>query len=135
MGNARLFLEEEFTLDPPHWYIDNLKAYDSFQGSKLLLYYEDLLSQPEAEIPKIARFLDFGTGKMEAFLSNLDLHTQRSLSLFTSGGHLSETKGDTRKASYHADMHISPEQQKAFDSYYLEKYPLLFASYLARYKS
>ena len=135
LNDSRQFLEEKVVLEPPHWYIDNLQAYDNFSGSKLLVYYEDLLSQPESAIPKIAQFLNFDPVTTEAFLSNLDHHKQQSLSLFKSGGHSSETEGDTMKASYHADMHISTEQKSAFDFFYMEKYPELFKTYLARYES
>ncbi len=133
-GDVERFLEERGTFTPPHWYIDNLKEYDLFQGNKLLVYYEDLLAHPDVEIPRISNFLNFNAREVEAFLANLDEHKQSSISLYTSGGHASETKGDTKKASYHADMHVSPEQKEAFDSYYIQKYPSLFEKYLSRYR-
>ncbi len=135
LGDVKMFLEEKVTFTPSNWYIDNLKAYDIFQGEKLLVYYEDLLAHPEIEILRISRFLNFDPSDSEAFLSNLEQHKQSSISLYTSGGHASETKGDTTKASYHADMHLSPEQKEAFDSYYVENYPSLFEKYLSRYRN
>lgn len=131
--DVELFLEDRMTLSPPHWYIDNLTAYDTYDGKKLLVFYEDLIGHPEREIRRISSFLDLDPDETDAFLANLDEHKRTSLSLFTAGGHTSETRGDSSKASHHADMQITCEQRAAFDRYYMENQTTLFERYLSRY--
>lgn len=89
--DVKSFLEDSKLKQPCCWYIENIKAFDSFQYPKLLIYYEDVIRSPETEFAKIGRFLDFPEKDVCEFLNNLEEHFKKSVSAYTAGGHSSKT--------------------------------------------
>ncbi len=126
------FLESKSGRQPPGWFIKNIKAYDAFGGDKLLLYYEDLMTDPETELRKLIEFLDLPRDGVDDFFANLEEHKQKSVNLYREN-QKSYTEGDASKLSYHSDSLLSDEEKRAFDAYYIERYPELFERYLKRY--
>ena len=126
------FLEDESGRQPPTWFIENIRAFDEFTGDKLLLYYEDLMTEPEAEIRRLIEFLDLPRDGVDDLFANLDEHRRRSVALYRQN-QASYTEGDADKLSHHSDTLLSDEEKRAFDRYYAERYPDLFRRYLSRY--
>lgn len=132
ISKVQPFLTNKKMRHPPHWYIQNIKAFHNFKGEKLLIYYEDLLADPQAVIAQIAEFLNLDRNRTSDFLSNIDHHYQHSVALYTAGGHKSETAAskDTR---YHSQHLLTAKQEQEFDDFYLRKFPKLTSIYLRRY--
>jgi hypothetical protein len=126
------FLEDRSGSQPPMWFIENVRAYHEFSGDKLLLYYEDLMTQPEAELRKLIEFLDLPRDGVEDLFENLDEHRQQSVGLYRQNQE-SYTEGSSEKLSYHSDTLLSDDEKRAFDAYYAERYPELYRLYLQRY--
>lgn len=125
------FLESDAVFQRPSWYIDNIAAFDRFEGDKLLLYYEDLVGDPHRSIPQLADFLDLDPTRVQRFLDDLETHRSESVDAYRQGGHASETEG--RDTSHHAKARLTDAQMREFDDYYRTRHPELFARYLARY--
>lgn len=132
--NVEAFLTNEALKQPPSWYIKNIKAFDRFEGKKLLIYYEDLLQQPEISFLKLAEFLELNPLKVQIFLKNIDQHFEGSIQAYTKGGHLSETSS-TKDFKYHSRTALTPAQVEEFDQYYFTQYPGIAEKYLRRYNT
>lgn len=126
------FLEDETVFQKPSWYISNIAAFDSADVDKLLVYYEDLMSNPEEVIPRVAEFLGLDVGRAREFSRNLEAVRRRSVSSYTSKGHASVTS-DKNDPRYHAKRNLTEQQQREFDEYYRLRYPRLWERYLKRY--
>ena len=59
-------------------YAGLIKAYDEFSGAKLLIYYEDLLLNPEIEILRISHFLGASNSRYKAFMNHYDYYAYLS---------------------------------------------------------
>jgi hypothetical protein len=127
------FLENETVAQPPGWYIRNLEAFDRFSGEKLLLYYEDLLLKPGESILSLSRFLGLDPPRTGDFLRDIEKHYADATEAYTYSGHVSETSRN-KNVRKHAQTWLDPEQRRAFDRYYRERYPELQARYLKRYE-
>ena len=128
------FLEDKSGRQPPEWFIENIRAFDAFTGDKLLLYYEDLMTEPESELRKLIEFLDLPRDGVGDLFANLDEHRQRSVDLYRQN-QASYTEGDANKLSQHSDALLSDDEKRAFDDYYADRYPELFRRYLSRFAS
>ena len=126
------FLDDRSGRQPPEWFIENIRAYHEFTGDKLLLYYEDLMTDPEAELRRLIEFLDLPRDGVGGLFANLDEHRRRSVDLYRQN-QASYTEGDADKLSHHADSLLSDDEKRAFDAYYAERHPELFERYLSRF--
>ena len=131
--NVQMFMDDDVVISKPSWYMENIKSFEEFEGEKLLMYYEDLLNDPEKEIARVGSFLGVGKDRVEAFINDLDTQQQRSINSYSSS-HKSFTSGDVNKQDFHSRKHLSQEQQMDFDNYFQSNYPVLFEKYLTRYK-
>ena len=59
-------------------YIELLVAYDSFSGTKMLIYYEDLVSEPEREICRIKDFFNVPEVRCRTFMNRYDYYSELS---------------------------------------------------------
>ncbi len=133
LNNVVDFLESDLSKQSPNWYIENIASFDSFEGEKLCIYYEDLVQFPEQEILKMVEFLDLPKKKLKDLLDNLEEHKLRSIQAYRST-QKSLTAGKVDKLNYYASKHLSQQQQTEFDLYYQNKYPKLYQTYLKRYE-
>ena len=60
------------------YYLDLIVAYNRFCGTKILIYYEDLLKYPEKEIYRIKDFLGAPDERYKAFMARYDYYEQLS---------------------------------------------------------
>ncbi len=126
------FLEATDVYQPPSWYIENIAAFDAFDGPKLLVYYEDLVGEPEKPIRELSQFIGFDRGRTEEFITTLEERKAASLVAYQRRDHTSETNGSA-DFGHHAKKNLSSVQAAEFDEYYRISYPELFALYLERY--
>ena len=132
--NVAEFLQEEEVPQAPMWYIKNIEAFDKFEGKKLLVYYEDLLLEPQPVIESIAQFLSFDTQKTQLFIEELDEHFQKSVSSYNLGGYGHATvTASTKSLQHHSNSNLNPGQVVEFDEFYFENFPDLAEKYLSRY--
>ena len=59
-------------------YLGLLVAYDSFSGTKMLIYYEDLVLEPEREIRRIKDFFDVPEVRWRTFMNQYDYYNELS---------------------------------------------------------
>lgn len=109
-------------------YIDVLESYDSWKDEdKLLIYYEDLMLNPKAEILRIIDFMGLKDTYVKEFFDNYKKHKSNSISAYKPGSH---TKGDNLK--FHSSSfpdtylefmtnHLKNNHRKLFDKY-LKRY-------------
>jgi hypothetical protein len=133
INNVNTFLEDMTVKHPPVWYIQNIRSFDAFTGDKLVLYYEDILSDPSSQIPELCEFLGFSRNSCNKFLEDLPAHAKKSVNAYTATTHTSETKQNPTNFNFHASKNLTPAQRIAFDEYYRKQYPDLFEKYLSRY--
>jgi len=122
-------------IQPPIWYILNIKNFDLFKGKKLLIYYEDLIKDPKMELSKIIDFLELKVPhkRQKSFFGNLDYHKNKSMKLY-SLNERSDTNGDLNKVIYHSKK-LTDEQKEDFDDFLQNNYHALYSRYLRRYRS
>jgi len=73
----------------------NIEYFVSYQGPKLLVYYEELMKYPEKVILKISSFL--GHGQPEQFMKNYDEHFKTSIGAYRTnvgGDYGASSRGD-----------------------------------------
>lgn len=111
-------------------YMSVLKTFDENNNDKILIYYEDLISNPEIEINRIAAYCKQFGGKTDYndFINNIDEHKRKSLLLY--GMENSKSKG---KHIYFYSNKLTDEMKKKMDEYLQNKFPALFDKYLKRY--
>ena len=79
LGNYAIFYgEEHFFLDDITIYLELIAAYDRFNGNKMFIYYEDLLTYPEREISRIRYFLNGSHERYKIFMDNHDYYAEIS---------------------------------------------------------
>lgn len=71
-------------------YIEPIKKYHEFSGSKLLIIYKDLMLNPKEEILKLGCFLKADLDVTREFLNNYEEHRSRSIKNYKGG---SKTRG------------------------------------------
>lgn len=131
--NVYSFLENDSVKHPANWYIKNIQAFEKFTGRKLLLYYEDLISNSEEAVRELSRFLEMNRDRTKEFVATIETRSTESVGAYMSGGHKSNTSSNLSDFHYHARKHLTTEQMIEFDEYYKREYPAIFRKYLDRY--
>lgn len=110
-------------------YMKPLEKFDSFNGEKELVRYEDLINNTSAVIEQVSDLFGFEEDDIRQFTQNLDTHVDASLSMYDSQ-HGSYTGGE--KANYHAKK-ISDQERQRWDELFRERSPEIYDKYLDRY--
>lgn len=129
---VKAFMEGVRNDQAPRSFMRNIEAFDEHNAEKILIYYEDLVSNTAVEIHRLIDFLDLPTEYLKELLDNIDLH-RRSSVFFYDRKENSATKGDVGKLTYHS-RDLSPGEKRGFDEYYETHYPEIYEKYLRRYK-
>jgi len=108
-------------------YATIIKYFDEFKGPKMILYYEDIITDLKAVLEKTSEFLGTGQDNIDEFMLNLDSHKENSLKIYGA----SQTKGNTTE--YHSKI-LSIEEKKNWDRALKEFDKDLYSKYLQRYK-
>lgn len=120
-------------------YTDNLSVYDAFEGNKMIMYYEDFVSDPSTYMKQ---FLDFISVKNEWGNINVKEHRDLSVKLYESGGSEkvgTQTKGAPSLTKGKADFAFHQKDLddvtiKMLESWFIENHKELHDKYLNRYK-
>jgi len=109
-------------------YINILRTFELANHGKLLIYYEDLMTNPEKQIRRVGKFLDVPT---EDFINNYEYYKEDSLSNKPYPERKSFTRGED--LTFHSRQ-LSLKERTIFDNFYERNYTDLFNKYLTRYK-
>lgn len=116
-------------------YIGNLMYYDTWPNdeTKLLIFYEDLIKQPEVEIPKIMDLLGENDVDLDSFFANYEDWTAKILNVYKKNqGTQYSSSGN--KDIYHSKnfpVNILQEIDQSIEN----SYPELWEKYLKRYQT
>ncbi len=110
-------------------YIHCLSSYDSFDGDKMLLYYENIILNPRKEIERLAKFIGFNKSKnVDVLFSNFKHHKRASLNYYEPG---TMTGGEPGRLNWHSQRANSKIINKIEIDIKSNK---LYNKYLKRYK-
>ncbi|VAW69033.1 hypothetical protein MNBD_GAMMA10-3149 [hydrothermal vent metagenome] len=119
--------EREFDFPQEHpVYLEPLRYYHNFKGSKLLIYYETLMQFPERIIADLASFLKLSEKVSDDFLNDYQAHFKHSLKGYPG----SQTGG--KKISCHAER-LTAEQRLSWDQQLRAAEVEIFDNYLSHY--
>ena len=120
-------------------FTDNLYVYDTFEGEKMLMYYEDFVKSPEVYMKQ---FLDFLGVRNE--WENIDVKEHRDISvkLYESGGSEkvgTQTRGAPSLTKGKADFtfhqqDLTNEIKHQLEEWFQQNHTHLHNAYLDRYK-
>lgn len=104
--------------------------FDRHGGPRLLLFYEELITDPEPALRAVAGLLGASPEACGRFLAGYDEHRARSLRAYDErcGSH---TWGSA--TAHHAQL-LSPAQRRAWDRSLRELDPAVYDRHLARYR-
>jgi len=107
-----------------------LRFYDEFAGNKTLVYYEDLILNPKAQVDKIVDFLQIERGAVyDEFWKNFAQHRANSVVAYAPG---SVTQGAPNKLKFHSKRASSALIKSIDDG--IKKESVLYDKYLKRYE-
>lgn len=110
-------------------YMDNIAAFDRFEGDKLLVYYEDLI----LDMAEMSRILSFAGILHDLSGFNTEEHRLLSINWYESHQDCSETRHHVTDFKHHINE-LSPRKRVALDRYFARRWPLLYKTYLSRYQ-
>jgi len=114
-------------------YIHILRFYDEYEGPRLLIYYEDLITNPRPELEKLLRFVgSFEDRTLDKFMDDWQKNQARSIKNYSSISY-SATKGDAKTLRFHSSK-FSREELSELDNWVEQEHPGLFDRYLSRYR-
>jgi hypothetical protein len=111
-------------------YMAPVACFDRRPGEKLLLYYEELIAEPEAALRGVAGLLGVAGETCDRFLARYEEHRLRSLSAYDErcGSH---TWGSA--VAHHA-RRLTREERHGWDAGIRDLAPEVFDRYLSRYR-
>jgi len=119
-------------------YIRLLNYYDTFEHPKIIVYYEDLITDFEKEILRMRDFfssvgIEEDEGSVQKFLDNIESHKEESIKQYHNEV---ERKGSQTKGKdllYHSKQ-VDPSLLLKMDEHLSINFPELYEKYLTRYK-
>ena len=114
-------------------YLLNVVTFHNWSSSKLIIYYEDFLTNPKDTLYSIARFLGLDITLVDNFVQQYDNHKDRSITIYNTFSE-SKTSGDLDKLVYHSKG-MAPEKYRIWDNNLRKKNPTIYDEYLLRYKT
>ena len=108
-------------------YIKNIGLYEKWNKNKLLIYYEDLMTNFDFVFNQIVDFLNLDKNRYKKLIKNFDYHREKSIQLYA----ISVTKGDD--LDYHSKK-LSINFKNKLDAYIIKNAKLIFTKYLVRYQ-
>lgn len=114
-------------------YIENLALFDQWDcdETKLLVYYEDLITKPKEVIYKVLTFLGENPERSQDFFAHYDYWRQRVLESYQNNTKPNTSSGGD-KLLYHS-KDFPTELLHEIDLHIQTRYPTLWTRYLSRY--
>jgi len=90
--------------DPNYYYFKNIKLFDSYNGLKIAVYYEDLIQNPKVFIRKLGAFMGVENydQKVESFMDNFEPHRETSRQLYSANVQKTQTNGKPDSIKFHS---------------------------------
>lgn len=112
------------------WYFSIIRGFDSINKQKMVVYYEDLITNIAPVLKKSIQFLDISDAYYQPFMDSIGKHRAQGLKVY--GNQFpSMTKG--RKVLFHSNS-VNKDVTKKIENRLKEKSPELYTKYLGRYK-
>ena len=116
------------------WYLDLIATYDRFNGNKMVIYYEDLLTYPEREISRI-RYLFNGSGeRLKTLMNNYDYYAELSRQRKSRDGCPCSATDDIRFHQKKLSEQDLLARKNVFQAFLTTKRYQCVKPYLARYE-
>lgn len=116
-------------------YFENLIFYDSFQGAKMIVYYEDLLNDPIKEMERFAHFMGYDVNCIsEEKIRELPSVTKRNMDWYYENFPERKQRASKGRGVDFYSKQYPKMIRKRIDYYVAHTFPKLFAKYLRRYK-
>lgn len=110
----------------------NLYFFDLFpEDRKLLIYYEDLILEPEVTFRKLLNFLGEDLASIDSYMASFEEHQRRMITLYDKVQNGARSKG--KDLLYHTKL-IPQKVIKEMDQHVKTHHPLLWKKYLSRYE-
>jgi len=114
-------------------YIALLKMYDEYPpDKKFLIFYEDLIKNPEKELKRFLEFTGEDLSRADEFIKKIDYHKRQSLMYYKNNVQSPITNGNKNNLIFHS-LKLNKQDRICIDNYLKEKFPILFEKYLTRY--
>ena len=113
-------------------YFHNLRVFELWNPEKrLMVYYEELLTNPRKVISQIAAFIGESSkqDEIDQFVENLEEHSQKSLAIYE-GTYISHSKG---KSLLHHSEKIGRKESRKLDQLVRKHFPYFLRKYLSAY--
>ena len=113
-------------------FVGNLEFFDTFEGDKVLIYYEDLMTRPEDIFNEIFSFLNINNGpRYVDFIQNIKKHQINGVRLYHDKA---QTQGAANKLNFH-QANASRNVVDMVDRKIRDRCPRhLYDKYLYRYR-
>lgn len=112
-------------------YVALLNLFNNYAHEKILIYYEDLITEPEKELYRLAEFFKVEDHNIKEFMNDFKKHKRKSLRITAGETQKPETNGN---ALIHHSNKISKPRRIELDNHLIENFSDLFEKYLKRYK-
>ena len=116
-------------------YMDNLSYYNAWPNdeTKLIIYYEDLISQPRVEISKILDFFGEQDADVDGFFADYDTWMQKIMNSYKKQHGTQYSSGGNKEIYHSKNFPVSILQE--IDQSIENRYPELWEKYLNRYRT
>ena len=120
-------------------FTDNLCVYDAFEGNKMIMYYEDFVSDPATYMKQ---FLDFLEVRNEWDAIDVKKHRDISVKLYESGGSKKvgkQTRGAPSLTKGKADFEfhqkeLDEDTKQKLEEWFQNEHTKIYNNFLVRYK-
>jgi FkbM family methyltransferase len=132
--DASLYSQTQGYRDGSLDYIGCLQIYEEWRGTKIRLYYEDLIRDPEPQLVRVLQLLNVDDTYLPELMKNLDFHKKQSVKIYAGEeGHVSYTKGHTDSLLFHS-RNLDEKRKRRWDQHLQDRYPDLVRKHLDRYR-
>lgn len=114
-------------------YWNNVVSFNGWGDNKHVIYYEDLMIEPEKIIKKLCKFIGHPNANFKELFNNFEHHRFESIKKYEQKTSPSKTKGDADKLIFHSKSKTKKSLIK-IDKQLRDRNPKIYDKYLSRYK-
>jgi hypothetical protein len=114
-------------------YTSLIKEFDIWGPKKILVYYEDLISNPRVELKRVLDFFEVPDTHINAFIKDFDSHRKASIKQYSSLVQKSQTQGEKKLLDYHSSEYPI-ELKHELDTIMKNDLHDLYGKYLGRFE-
>jgi hypothetical protein len=117
------------------YYFDNIKKFNDHNGEKILIYYEDLITNPKPELKKLLYFLSDDENNdqiLEDFMQDFQSHKNNAKLFYQT--HMKPEAHSSGESLIFYSKNFSKDMLRGIDREIQLQYPKIWEKYLIRYK-